>query len=202
MMNGITKVAMLSVVCLVCSGAMGASYSLVPPDRDLGDLDHYRYYTWGMETPWSVIPDVDNNYEQAIGASLSFKSIRNWNNRPNVLYIHLLDNAPLGVRRIYDGQRGGDNFAGQGLLLTVYQNLPSTAQNLSYSFSDDEIAALNDYAADGRFALGFDPDCHFYNCGVKLNVDTATQVVPEPATMSLLAIGGLGVLLKRRRRRA
>ncbi|MBL7219098.1 MAG: PEP-CTERM sorting domain-containing protein [Phycisphaerae bacterium] len=200
MMNGITKVAMLSVVCLVCSGAMGASYSLVPPDRDLGDLDHYRYYTWGLDTPWSVIPDVDNNYEQAIGASLSFKSIRNWNNQPNVLYIHLLDNAPLGIRTGYDGQGGGDNFAGQGIVLTVYQNLPSTAQNLSYSFSGDEIEALNDYAADGRFALGFDPDCHFYNCGVKLDIDTAAQVVPEPATMTLLLVGGGLVALRKRRK--
>ena len=31
---------------------------------------------------------------------------------------------------------------------------------------------------------------------------TVTAAVPEPATMSLLAIGGLGVLLMRRRRRA
>jgi len=201
-MNGITKVAMLSVVCLVCSGAMGASYSLVPPDSDLGDLDHHRYYTWGMETPWSIIPNVGNNYEQVIGASLSFKSIRNWNNQPNVLYIHLLDDRPLGVTQGYDGQGGGDNFAGDGLLLTVYQNLPTTPQDLSYSFSNDEIAALSEYALDGRFALGFDPDCHFWNCGVKLEVLTATPVVPEPATMSLLAIGGLGVLLKRRRHRA
>ena len=37
---------------------------------------------------------------------------------------------------------------------------------------------------------------------VQLDAAEAAKVVPEPATMSLLAIGGLGVLLKRRRRRA
>jgi hypothetical protein len=38
---------------------------------------------------------------------------------------------------------------------------------------------------------------------VTTTFDTVTlTIVPEPATMSLLAIGGLGVLLKRRRRRA
>jgi len=196
-MRGITRVAMLSVVCLACSGAMGASYPLVPPDKDLDDLNHYRYYTWGLDTPWSVVPDSDNEYEQAAGASLSFKSIRNWNDKPNVLYIHLLDYAPLGITKGYDGQGGGDNFADQGIVLRVYHNLPSTAQNLSYSFSEDQVTTLNEYAADGRFALGFDPDCHFYNCGVKL--DVCTEVVPEPATMTMLVVGGLAALRRRRK---
>ncbi|MCP4377447.1 MAG: PEP-CTERM sorting domain-containing protein [bacterium] len=200
-MRNITNVAILAVVCLASSSAMADSYSLVPSDRDLGDLDHYRYYTWGMETPWSTVPDENNMYERVIGATLSFDSIRNWDNNPNVLYIHLLDNAPLGVRRGYDGQGGGDNFAGQGLLLTVYQNLPTTPQDLSYSFSSDEITALNDYAADGRFALGFDPDCHFWNCGVQLDIQTETAVVPEPATMTLLLVGGGLVALRRRRKK-
>ena len=199
-MKSITKIAIFAVVCLISSNAMAASYSLVPPDTDLDDLNHYRHYTWGINTPWSVVPDPNNEYEQAVGASLSFKSIRNWNNQPNVLYIHLLDDGPLGVMKGYDGQGGGDNFAGQGIVLTAYQNLPSTAQNLSYSFTAEQVATLNDYAEDGRFALGLDPDCHFYNCGVKLDVCTGTLVIPEPATMAMLLVGGLAVLRRRRKK--
>ncbi len=199
-MRSITKVAVFAVVCLISSNAMAATYSLVPPDRDLGDLNHYYNYTWGLDTPWNVTPDQDDEYEQATDATLSFNSIRNWRVEPNVLYIHLLDDAPLGIRRSYDRQRGGDNFAGQGLLLTVYRDLPTTPQNLSYSFTGEQIAALNDYAEDGNFALAFDPDCHFYNCGVKLDVSTASPVIPEPATMAMLAVGGLAVLRRRRKK--
>ncbi|MDP6543814.1 MAG: PEP-CTERM sorting domain-containing protein [Phycisphaerae bacterium] len=199
-MRSITKVVVFAVVCLISSNAMAASYSLVPPDKDLDDLNHYRYYTWGVNTPWNVVPDSNDQYEQVIDASLSFSKIRNWDNNPNVLYIHLLDDAPLGVRKGYDGQGGGDNFAGQGIVLTIYQNLPSTSQNLSYSFTDEQIATLNDYAEDGRFALGFDPDCHFYNCGVRMDIGTGTAVIPEPATMAMLAVGGLALLRRRRRK--
>ena len=198
-MRSVTAVAVFTVVCLIGSNAMAASYPLVPSDGDLGDLDHYRYYTWGIDTPWSVVPDANDEYEQVTSATLSFNDIRNWDDTPNVLYIHLLDDAPLGVTVGYDGQGGGDNFAGLGTVLTVYYNLPSTAQDLSYSFTGDDIATLNDYASDGNFALGFDPDCHFYNCGVALDVSTSTSPVPEPATMTMLLVGGLAVLRRRRK---
>jgi hypothetical protein len=192
---------MFAVVCLTFSNAMAAAYSLVPSDRDLGDLNHYRHYTWGIDTPWSIVPDINLEYEQVTSATLSFNDIRNWDDKPNVLYIHLLDDASLGVAVGYDGQGGGDNFDGDGTTLTIYQNLPSTSQDLSYSFTDNQIDALNSYASDGRFALGFDPDCHFYNRGVSLDIHTemvSTPVVPEPATLVLLAIGGLTTLRRRR----
>jgi hypothetical protein len=47
----------------------GGSYTLYPPDRDLGDLDHYRNYTWGMNTPWDITPDDIGEYEHVVGAT-------------------------------------------------------------------------------------------------------------------------------------
>ena len=201
-MRSLTKVAVIAVVCLIGSSALANEYSIVPPDRDLGDLDHYYNYTWGIDTPWNVLPDADDEYELAVSATLSFSQIRNWRWESNVLYIHLLDDAPLGITRDYDGQRGGDNFEGQGIVLEIYRDIPAwPAQDMSYTFTDEQVAVLNDYAEDGRFALAFDPDCHFWNCGVELAVSTGSQVIPEPATMVLLGAGGLAILHRRRRRK-
>jgi len=204
-MNHTTKAALFVIVCLISSTAMGAisggSYTLYPPDRDLGDLNHYRNYTWGMNTPWDTTPDENNEYEHVIAATLSFSKIRNWDDNPNVLYIHLLDQARRGVDINYDGQRGGNYFENEGIELTTYVNLPSTSQNLTYDFTQEQVDTLNDYAFDGRFGLGLDPDCHFYNCGVQLDVQTASgPVVPEPATITLLLAGGLAVIRRRRRK--
>ncbi len=156
------------------------TYELIPSPADLYDLDHHRYYTWGISTPW----DVSN--EIAVSATFSFDNIRNWRDEPNVLYIHLLDDADLGVTQYRDNQQGGDNFAGEGVLLKVYRDLPASPMDLSFSFTPEQLAVLNSYSLDGVFAMGFDPDCHFYNDGAKLTVETLASSVPEPSTIVLM----------------
>lgn len=58
--------------------------------------------------------------------------------------------------------------------------------------------AYNNYAT---FGLGFDPDCHYYNDGIKFIVQTAPICAPEPSTFMLLGAGLLGAGLFARRRR-
>jgi len=172
---------------LLCTGPVLAdSVTLEPTPPDLYDLAHSWYYTWGFDLD---VPEIT-------AATLRFDNIRNWNDSSNQLYVHLLDWAPAGVHWGYDGGHGGDHFAGQGVELVTYINLPSTPQDLVYEFTADEIAAFNTYIDNGGdAALGFDPDCHFYNCGISLDV----TYVPEPISLVLLAGGGALLLARRKR---
>ena len=176
---------------LPCS-AWADQITLYPNPPDLYDLNHYYYYTWGLST------NLDVSQVVITGAVLRFDDIRNWDSRDNVLYVHLLDSARDGVRAYYDGQRGGDNFAGQGIELVTYVDLPPTPQDLEHVFGPSQVSALNDYVQHGAdVALGLDPDCHFYNEGVSWEL----TYVPEPATLALLVAGAAAVLVRRRRRR-
>lgn len=66
----------------------------------------------------------------------------------------------------------------------------------------DGLNNLIRYAQNGIFGLGFDPDCHFVNCGIKLELVTSDRInaVPEPATLMLFGAGLLGLASRMRKK--
>lgn len=188
------------VLMLVMVGMVKADiYTLQPPplpNHDLWDLDHNNYYAWKI-TPSELNLSSD---EIIVGASLFFDNIANWDSQPNSLYISLLSGEDLSfageVFTGVDNSSSGDNVLADfvGLSLVTFENLPNWPQDLTYNFIAGDIAILNVFAEDGVFGIGFDPDCHFWNDGIALTIET----IPEPATCLLL---GLGALLAKRRKR-
>lgn len=57
------------------------------------DLDHHNAYTWRFGSTDSNGNTVNLSGQQILGASISFKSMQNWDANTNRLFIHLLDTA-------------------------------------------------------------------------------------------------------------
>jgi hypothetical protein len=184
-------VLVLGILFMACAGAKGSIYSIVPDSGDLKYLKQNYNYTWGIDRPWSTS-------EEAVSATISFSKIYNKDKSPNVLYIYLLDKTKEGVNSGKD-TKGGDYFGTQDATMVITCiKLSDQAQDLSYRLTPEQVKILNTYASDGKFGLGFDPDCHFYNSGVKLDIVTGSPVVPvpEPQTLVLLSLGSV-VWIKR-----
>lgn len=173
-------------------------YSFTPSPSDLYDLDHYYYYTWGINFTLKPNEVIDS-------AQLYIKNINNWAQEDNdKLYVHLLDQANTGVTSFWDNQGGGDNFNSwltSQILLDTYtdtNDYPGPAENYVYNLDSFEIQTLTAYINNnGLFGLGFDPDCHYWNDGVKFKLNT--KVVPEPASVVLFATGAAGAFFRRKR---
>lgn len=190
---------------------------------DLNDLDHHRAYAWRMD-------GVNLRGQNITGASLTFRNIRNWDSRVNMLFVHLLDSAKVaGVSSFVDDTRNRANLTDAQLqagiiddfantryhnrsdwliasntadALLFQRSFGTTGQNFVYNFSAAQLQTLFTFISNnGSFALGFDPDCHFFNDGITLNITTANAPVPEPATMALLGTGLAGLYYRRRRQK-
>ena len=173
-------------LALASARAVPVTYS--PNPSDLGDLDHHMVYTWRID-------NVNVSPAAITGATLTFTSISNWDQNPNVLHLHLLDTAKSsGVRQFVDDPTGAapvvdftDDFistryhsqsnwlvaAGTGDTFLDDHSFTLTPVTWTYTFSGAEVAALRSYVSNGKnVALGFDPDCHFFNNGIQLTLAT------------------------------
>ncbi|RPJ45976.1 MAG: hypothetical protein EHM19_04725 [Candidatus Latescibacterota bacterium] len=166
------------------AGAAAGTYDFTPTPADLGGLDHYYRYAWGF--------DVSSLAGMVIlEAELVIEDITNYDNGENVLYIHLLDGAPLGLTSAWDNAVGGDAFAGQGPLIAEFHdtNGSLTREDLHYSFASLGIlSTASVFAGDGLLAVGFDPDCHFWNEGVRLTVTAEPPSATEDASWGAIKI--------------
>ena len=200
----------------------GTSFTPLSPYQDLGDLDHYSCYVWQVDY------ELAEN-EVIVGASLSISQINNWDYREtdDILNMRLLSQAdaaaaksdiPLDIVATGSGQvvmRGEDNravgdaFASYGIALTSYTDTTRSPEDFLYNFNATQVEKLNelvtyDPVEDMGFALSFDPDCHYWNDGITLNIETAIRPpsppVPVPGAFLLTALGaGLVGHVRRRR---
>jgi hypothetical protein len=149
------------------------------PDITKLNLEHDFAYTWGISQ------SLDPN-EIITEATLVIYNVNNWKVEQNVLYINLLDTAPLKVKK-YNDKNDGNFFAGQGLLLDEYIDTSSATEDYTYHFDQTELVALNNALQDGVVGFGLDPDCHYNYSGLTFQVQT--ESIPEPAAVILLGAG-------------
>ncbi|MBS1724753.1 MAG: PEP-CTERM sorting domain-containing protein [Armatimonadetes bacterium] len=181
--------AVLSAAAFVHAG----TYKFIPNPANLDNLDHYKYYSWGIQ--WAKPEN-----EVITEAVLEIKNIYDWQvEEGDHLYTHLLDNPPAGFKTYNDDQGGGDNWDGAGPLVGDYQDPQGGSPrgyNLVYRFS--ELSLLDDldkFVKDGKFGFGFDPDCHYFNDGASFTV--TTESVPEPFSIAAMGAGLIGLARRR-----
>lgn len=222
---------LVSVTLSALAGTANAgSYTFQPSDADLADLDHHNAYYWGISS--STLRNELLAGNVITSARLTIFNIWDWRVENDILYINLLDDTKkpssgnvttISNENSNDSLANGNWFApasrsnryqGSTALTTWTDPIGghSTNFNFVYDFSSTQLSLLGSYLTDptysysngtgNMFGLGFDPECHYYNQGVQLEIGTGPAHVPDEA-VTLWMIGGslvaLGLLWRFRR---
>ena len=213
------KLISLLAVCALTVAVQATSFTFKPNDgsgntADMFDLDHYYAYSWGVDgaNADTLRTSLVSGGQQITSVKLTIWNVWDWTVESNdILNIHLLNNPTAGITSTYDNQSGGDYFANQGGFLTSWTDpkggdTSDKTFDFVYNFNTANIALLTSYLLDATasgkaaFGFGFDPDCHYFNDGIQIDIVTCPKNVPENGlTLSLLGLGLISLAAVRRR---
>jgi hypothetical protein len=216
--NLITAICvLLGLAATVPTNAAVTTLNWQPTPVDLNDLDHHQVYTWRID-------NITVDPATITSATITFNNIANWDTNTNILHLHLLDTAKFAgvtsfvddpsntspvtdftddfVSSRYHGNSGWLVANGTGDTFLKDKSFTNTPTNYTYTFTGAQLTALQQYLTNGEdIALGFDPDCHYFNDGISFTLNFTP--VPEVANMipiTLLLVVAVGLEIRRRRR--
>jgi hypothetical protein len=226
-MSYFRKLTLAVIIGFAGLSVQATTYTFAPNDfdgdaDDMLDLDHYKYFTWGFKN--FTIPAG----EHITSAKLSIFNINNWTADENGYWVgstHVAENwlnmwlldsvssthaSTSGKLKVYDDNDGGPDYfatwnASAKVKIATYTDWSGgnsgDVVTLNYDFAAAGVLdELESYIANANnFAIGLDPDCHYWNTGVQLIIVTSPNAIPE-TTGSLGLLGlGLGVIALARR---
>lgn len=163
--------------------AWAAPLGYQPTPQGPQQIDHGYVYTWNVDTVSTVTQG-----EAVRAASIFFFTVTNSTNQTDWLFGQLLNTS-----------RSAGTTA--GLEISDSSNSFTTAPTDSRcDVASSQMLKLNDYLnSDGDLAKSLDADCGDFDDGIALTLNTPENAtIPEPVTLTLLALG-LGAAYARRR---
>jgi len=223
--NLVCGLALLFLIMAGVAG-QAATITINPVSPDLMDLSHDNYYVWDINaslfgnkaiehatlTFYNIYNNTPQTGDQFNVHLLNDASIGVTYHSGN-MFSSMGAGTANALYSFRDSNNGGNIFVdghwGDQINLFQWTNAPpadaihipttyATRKTMVYDFSGSDLAFLNSYiASGGEFGLGFDPDCHYVNTGVKLTLVT----VPEAGALLLFGTGLIGLVGYRRVRR-